>query len=294
MIVVRLMGGLGNQMFQYALGRAISMKKNSNFYLDLTQLINTPRHATPRRYDLDVFNIQADIAPPDILKKAWSWRKSVARIGLHKIFGRGDEFLYVKERTIDFDPGILDLPDNVYLDGYWQSEKYFLTISDTIRKDFVIIPDPTEENQKILDKIQGCNSVSIHIRRQDYVTNPVTRRIHYVCDEEYYRKAIERIIKQVEDPNFFVFSDDPAWAQKYVVPDAPVTYITHNIGKQSYEDLRLISHCHHHIIANSSFSWWGAWLSLSKSKVILAPKKWFPKIQHRIEDRIPPNWTTIG
>jgi hypothetical protein len=290
MIIVRLIGGLGNQMFQYAVGRALSLKWNSDLYLDLTSLINPPPDITPRYYELDKFNIKADIASSDLLKQVQFSRIDSIRIKFQSLFKRKTVFQYVKEQTIDFERGILALPDNVYLDGNWQSEKYFSGINDIIRKDFIILPNPSESNQNILHKIQECNSVSIHIRRGDYVTNPETRRIHFVCDEEYYRKALEIIMKKIEKPHFFVFSDDTDWAHNQIVPDTPVTYITHNTGKQSYEDMRLMMHCQHHIIANSSFSWWGAWLGKKPGQVVLAPNRWYNTKSCNYSDRLPSNW----
>jgi hypothetical protein len=275
MIIVQLIGGLGNQMFQYAIGRALSLKWHSDLYIDITQLIDPPYHITPRSYELDKFNIKAAIAPKDLLKRVALSRKDLLRVGFQRIFNRGIVFKCITEQTIDFDSRIPDLPDNVYLLGFWQSEKYFLGISDVIRNDFHILPTPSISNQKILDMIQECNSVSVHVRRGDYVTNPKTRKKFFICDEEYYQKAIEIILKQIEKPHFIVFSDDPVWAQNHIIPDAPVTYVSHNKGKQSYEDLRLMIQCHHHIIANSSFSWWGAWLGKKEGQVVVAPNRWF-------------------
>jgi hypothetical protein len=295
MIIVRLIGGLGNHMFQYAVGRVLSLKWHSDLYLDITQLINPPQNITPRSYELDNFNIKAAVASKDLLKQVPLSRKDMFRIGLQRIFSRAPIFHYVKEQTVDFDRRILSLPDNVYLDGNWQSEKYFSGISDIIREEFQILSNPSESNQKMLEKIQECNSVSIHIRRGDYISNPKTHRIHFVCNEEYYRKAKEIILKQIENPHFFIFSDDPIWAQNNIVPDASVTYISHNTGIQSNEDLRLMLHCQHHIIANSSFSWWGAWLGKKPGQVVVAPGRWFTsEEEHNMNDRIPKKWIRLN
>ncbi|MGA2121749.1 MAG: alpha-1,2-fucosyltransferase [Methanoregula sp.] len=290
MIIVRLIGGLGNQMFQYALGRVLSLKWHSDLYLDLTHLTTPPPNITPRRYALDKFNIEADIASSGLLKQVPFSQKEIFLIGFRNFFTRKAIFQYVKEPTVNFNRGMLDLPDNVYLEGYWQSEKYFAGISDVIRQDFIILPNPSERNQKILDEIQECNSVSVHVRRGDYITNPETRRIHFVCDEEYYRKALEIIMKQIKNPHIFVFSDDTDWTDNHIMPDAPVTYITHNIDKQSYEDMRLMMHCRHHIIANSSFSWWGAWLGKKPGQLVVAPSRWYNTKLCNYSDRLPSDW----
>jgi hypothetical protein len=284
------MGGLGNQMFQYAVGRSLALKWHCDLYLDLEFLVNTPQNTTSRSYELDIFNIKANIASKDILKCVPLSRKDNFRLTIQKIFGNENVIQYVKERTIDFDRCILDLPDNVYLDGYWQSEKYFVGIRDIIINDFVFLKHPSESNQKILNEIQKCNSVSIHIRRGDYISNPKTRRIHFICDDSYYQKALEIIMRQIEKPHFFVFSDDAEWARTHIIPDARVRYITHNIEKQNYEDLRLMMHCQHHIIANSSFSWWGAWLGKKEGQVVIAPGKWFNTKNYKSSARLPSTW----
>jgi hypothetical protein len=294
MIIVRLRGGLGNQMFQYALGRSLSFRWHTDLYLDLTLLAKTPQNTTPRNYDLNKFNIKAVIASTDLLKQLPTSRKDMLRIGFQRIFNRRIVFQYVKEQTIDFDERILGLPDNIYIDGYWQSEKYFSRISNVIREDFSFLYNPSENNQRILDEIQGCNSVSIHIRRGDYVNNAKIKNLFFVCDDGYYRKAIEIIMKQIQKPHFFIFSDDPDWARNHIVPDAPVTYISHNMDNQSYEDLRLMIHCKHHIIANSSFSWWGAWLGKHEAQIVVAPGKWFNTKRYNDNDRLPPKWLVVN
>jgi hypothetical protein len=293
MIITRLIGGLGNQMFQYAVGRTLSFKWHTDLYLDICLLNNPPPNITPRYFELNTFNIKASIAPTDILKQVPLSRKDKLRTGFHSIFNRESIFQCVNEQTIDFDNRIPDLPDNIYLNGYWQSEKYFADIPDVIREDFTILPPPSKSNQEMLDKIQECNAVSIHIRRGDYLTNPETRRTHFVCDEDYYFRAIEIIMQQIEKPHFFVFSDDATWARNHIIPDAPVVYISHNTGKKSYEDLRLMMHCKHHVIANSSFSWWGAWLGKKEGQIVLVPGKWFNTKHCNYDDRVPKNWLVM-
>ena len=293
MIIVKLMGGLGNQMFQYALGRNLSIKKKTDLFLDNTLLGNPSHTMTPRNYELGIFNIEASIAPKNLLKMVPSSRRNKIRSTFHKIFNKQPLITYMKEQTINFDNQILDLPDNVYLDGYWQSEKYFSDISEVIRNDFLIQTNPSQINQKILDSIEECNSVSIHIRRGDYVTNPKTRRIHYICDEEYYRKSINQIHEKVKNPYFFVFSDDIDWAKHNITSESPIIFISHNSGTKSYEDLRLMIHCKHHIIANSSFSWWGAWLGEHKEQLVIAPGRWYNSKKCNYFDRLPSDWTLI-
>ena len=141
--------------------------------------------------------------------------------------------------------------------------------------------------------ILAVNSVSIHVRRGDYLTNPVTFQTHGLCDIDYYKKAIDEILDLVDKPHFFIFSDDQSWAKSNIIFGAPTDYVMHNNSLKNYEDLRLMSYCRHHIIANSSFSWWGAWLGNNPEKIVIAPKKWFndPKID--TTDLIPDTWLRL-
>jgi hypothetical protein len=289
MIITRLIGGLGNQMFQYAAGRRLAHHHNTDLFLDVTGFASYAL----RKYELDIFRINATIAPSDLLKHVSFSRKDAVRFGIRNLFTGESAVQYIKEKSPDFQEEILSLPDNVYLDGYWQSEKYFAEIADIISQEFSIINPPSIINQQLMEEIDKCNSVSVHIRRGDYVTNPETRRIHYVCDEDYYLRAIAKMMECVEYPSFFIFSDDPEWAQRHIIPDAPVKDISHNPPNPSHEDLRLMMQCHHHIIANSSFSWWGAWLGKKPGQIVIAPTNWFAVEMYSSKDKIPNHWLKI-
>ena len=158
-----------------------------------------------------------------------------------------------------------------------------------IRKEFTVkgMPDPI--NESYLEKIIDCESVSVHVRRGDYVSNPTTAQVHGFLGLEYYQKAMNTMLEKIDNPHFFVFSDDPEWTERNIKTDAPVTYIKYN-GAKNYEDLRLMSTCKHHIIANSSFSWWGAWLSPDRENIIIAPKRWFKSDKLNARDLIPEPW----
>ncbi|MEL7665229.1 MAG: alpha-1,2-fucosyltransferase [Methanosarcina mazei] len=273
MIIVRLIGGLGNQMFQYALGRQLAVKNNSTLKLDI-QGFNDYKL---RNYDLSCFNILENIATSnDLSGVVLPSDRLISKVGKHigvKLKGI-QQIQYIKEKTFNFQQEILNMGDNIYLDGYWQSEKYFSDIKKIIKKDFTVKNRPDPINESIMKEITECESVSIHIRRGDYVSNPTTSQYHGFLGLEYYQRAMRLMLEKIDNPYFFVFSDDPDWASENIKTDSPVTYIKHN-GDKNYEDMRLISTCKHHIIANSSFSWWGAWLSKSEEKVVIAPRKWF-------------------
>lgn len=288
MIIVRLMGGLGNQMFQYAVGRSLTVKHKTNLKLDLSFLQNPPKNITHRPYELNVFNIQSDIANKSEIDKFIPNNKILYNI--KRITGLKG---VIKEPHLHFYEGLLSAPDNSYLIGYWQSEKYFKEVEDIIRKDFDIKLKATGINQKMIEKINNYNSVSIHVRRGDYISNPKANKFHGTPPLEYYEKAIEKMDTHVDKPHFFVFSDDPSWTKDHLQFEYPMTFISHNPDEKSYEDLRLMSLCKHNIIANSTFSWWGAWLNQNTEKMVIVPKKWFSDPSINTNDIIPVSWIKI-
>jgi len=289
MIIVRLIGGLGNQMFQYAAARRLAHHYNTDLFLDVTGFASY----SLRKFELDIFKIRAKIAPPDLIKCVPFSRKDAVHIGIRHFFLGETIIQYVKEQTFDFYESVLFLPDNVYLNGYWQSEKYFSEIVDIIRKEFSFVNPPSAINQELLEEIGECNSVSMHIRRGDYISNPVTMEFHGALGIDYYTRALNLIRKKVKDPHIFVFSDDIFWVRKNLKTDIPIYFIDHNGAEKDYEDLRLMSNCKHHIIANSSFSWWGAWLCNNSEKMIIAPKKWFNAPGINASDIIPDSWFKV-
>lgn len=264
-------GGLGNQMFEYTLvmslrHRGYRVKIDISYY-DFFKMHNG--------YELDrVFGIK---------------EKTINRRGLHMIWLRTlHRFRPKKIYCVDnlqFDKDIL-LNPQLYMFGYWQDERYFSDIETDVRKTFSF-KDIDENNRKIADEMQECNSISLHIRRGDYAAFGMT-----LMKDDYYRKAIEYIRNKVDNPFFYIFSDD-AEVAKCIVDKIGINYtlLLHNRGYNSYKDMYLMSKCKHNIIANSSFSWWGAWLNNNKGKIIVAPKEWdVEKKQLKPQCK---NWTII-
>jgi hypothetical protein len=279
MIYVRLMGGLGNQMFQYAAGKRLAIKNNANLVLDLSHLKNQPAEETPREYELYKLKLDADI----IYKPAEN----------RKRLFKDKSLLIIREAGLDFDKNILSLSDNVLLIGYWQSYKYFQDIDQQIRKDFKFKDSLSVQKKKILSQIRlDSNPVAIQIRRGDYVTSSSTNKFHGLIPLDYYEKAAKYIAKRINDPHFYVISDDSEWCEKNLRLSYPTTFIRNGQGKGE-EDMRLMSNCKHHIIANSSFGWWGAWLSEKPDKIVVAPKQWFKGTSVRMEDRLLPGWISL-
>lgn len=275
-----LAGGLGNQMFQYAAGRALSLRRACPLQLDVS-LLARPSHVTSRPYQLDGFILDAELVS--------SYRHAgIER--LRALMGLAPPVW--RHTAFRFDPTVLDLPGYVRLLGFWQSEKYFEDCADVIRGDFAFREPPRGENAAVADEISASNAVSVHVRRGDYVSNPDVNRYHGTLPLEYYRAAAERVRRSEPDATFFVFSDDPTWCRTHLQLDAPVRLIDHN-QQRPVADLQLMSQCRHHIIANSTMSWWGAWLSAGRDNpVVIAPQRW-AAAEDVGPDLIPKHWIRL-
>ena len=294
MVIVRLSGGIGNQMFQYAAARRVSCVNNAPLFLDLAWF-QEPGWWTQRNYELGAFRITGEEASDDVVNAFKTKRQNA-------LFRRLPFFLkkrifhtrqtHIIEKSFDFDPDILNLHDNVYLDGHWQSEKYFSDIEPVIRREFSFRTDPTESNRRMLARIASCESVSIHIRRGDYVTLPEANAFHGLCPPSYYQSAVDYLARQLDRPVIFVFSDDIAWAKENLTFLYETHFMDHNGPERGDEDMRLMSACRHHIIANSSFSWWGAWLCNHPDKMVCVPSKWFNS-KSETPDNIPASWVRL-
>jgi hypothetical protein len=296
MIIVKLMGGLGNQMFQYAAARRLAIHHNTELKLDLSFLQNQ-KMTSHRIYGLKHLSIESSCANPLELIRYTGIYKNRPMSNLVRML-RAIGLLapcanMCVERQFHFDPAVLGAPDNTYLDGYWQSEKYFMEIEKTIHNEFAVSSEPDDWNQRMAEDIKTSESISIHVRRGDYVSDKTTVEYHGVCSLEYYRTAIDMILLHTRSPRIFIFSDDPAWVKKNLGIHYPMTLMDHNDPYHGHEDLRLMSLCRHHIIANSSFSWWGAWLSHNPNKIVIAPKKWFKKAGINTIDLLPDGWIRI-
>ncbi|UHS57112.1 alpha-1,2-fucosyltransferase [Agrobacterium vaccinii] len=284
MIITRIVGGLGNQMFQYACGRALSLASNQPLKLDLTEM---DRYKL-RQLQLDHFNIKAEVATPDEvpLKQRNSFFGKV--VTSLKNRNRVPE---VTEKSALFDPTILDIRSPAHLVGYWQTEKYFKDYADIIRDDFSLKQPFSAEREIIFSKIKGSHfPVSVHVRRGDYVTNPAANAIHGTCEPAWYEAAMHKMADKAGDATFFVFSDDPQWARENLPTIGEMIFIEPQSDGRDGEDIHLMAACRSHIIANSTFSWWGAWLNPRPDKHVIAPKTWFRSNAHNNPDTLPKTW----
>lgn len=293
MIIVKLSGGLGNQMFQYAAARSLAEKRSTILKLDITGY----DHDKLRKYGLHCFQIKEHLATQTEIGAIRGSQSIFARIKRKvssKIVFKGSGYRrWIFERHFHFDPDILSAPNDVYLEGCWQSERYFADISDVLRHEFVVRYKPDPQNQKLADLIQCADSVSLHVRRSDYIYDSITNKTHGTCGKDYYERSVNYIASHISSPNLFIFSDEPQWAKDNLKFDLPKTFVDCNDDSRNYEDLRLMSLCKHNIIANSSFSWWGAWLNSNANKIVVAPKKWFNDNTRNTKDLIPEQWVRL-
>ena len=294
MIVVKLKGGLGNQMFQYAAARRLAHRLGAELKLDLSFLNGSQEGCTPRSFQLGELNIAAAIASAEEI--AWITRPVRSRMELFRLrlgsaLGlHGAPPTQVRERHFHFDPQLLDAPDNSHLEGYWQSEKYFADIAGILRAEFACTSPLSGKNLEVAEQVRACNSVSVHLRRGDYVTSRVASETHGLCGADYYRSCIEELAQTVPELHLFVFSDEPQRAREELETGLPTVIVDHNGPERAGEDLRLMSLCRHNVIANSSFSWWGAWLNENLDKKVFAPGAWFRDDSYHTDDLLPPAW----
>lgn len=295
MVIIRLAGGLGNQLFQYAVGRALTVQMNEELRLDCSSFDIEQK----RSYRLGHFRIRAGIAN----------REDIYHVRSIKLFGVSipprQSFILehlktayhrrtVIETNFHYNRNFWRISSPVYLTGYWQSEKYFRKIRDVLLTDITLKDDLSREDKAVLQAIRSSISVSVHVRRGDFVSDKRVNALHGVCSKEYYQRGMERIKRKIDDPHFFIFSDDYSWVRANLAIEHSVTLVNHNGPTRDFADLILMKSCSHHIIANSSFSWWGAWLSSEKHrKVVIAPSKWFSSSDRNTKDLLPSSWQQI-
>jgi hypothetical protein len=321
MIISQLNGGLGNQLFQYAFGRTIALKNKTYLIIDKTRfgpqgtISNIDEQSslgldlitrikkklrnfkkryyslgkldhyhidTVRTYGLKYFNIQ---------EKELNWA-IILGLRIKKKLGLSINIID-KEHEQSFNIQNLEIKNNSYLIGYWQSPKYFNDMKDKLTEELSVSTSPNKYNKKILHSIKNESSVSIHVRRGDYIKHQTHNQNFGTCDMEYYNRSISYIKDKVPNASFYIFSDDPDWAEEYINVQGSKRFISRNDQSLDYEDLRLMYSCKHNITANSTFSWWGAYLNQNKNKIILTPKLWFINPSWSDKDLVPNEWIRI-
>ncbi len=291
MVIVHLMGGLGNQLFQYAAGRELSSRLQAELKLETS---GYDKGKTTRTYMLRHFRIQEKKASKDeirLFKRHSRLNRFFERLGLKETYS------LLKEHPVpNRMPQFFSIQGHVLLRGFWQSETYFEHVSPLVRQELTLREPPVDtKNTAMLKQIADTQSVAIHFRRGDYVSDRNIQKFHGTCSETYYRNAIALIQSNVDHPFFFVFSDEPDWVAEHVKLDVPHCIVCHNSSDEAHKDLHLMRHCRHFIVANSSFSWWGAWLGDDEHKIVIAPKRWFQRIPDDADDShiIPKTWLKL-
>lgn len=295
MLIVNIIGGLGNQMFCYAFAVALKDYYKTEVSLHIGGFEDVRDN---RGFELsNIFKIDEPIIEDyktiqHLTNHSMSFWSRLKR----KIFG--SRKTHVSERMHHFDSEILNLKieKDIFLEGLWQDEAYFKSIEKVIRQKFRFVPELDEKNSTIAGDMQQTNSVSLHVRRGDYISNPQYLGIlGNICSPHYYQQALKALEETEKDLSIFVFSDDIQWVKENFafLKDRNVTYIDHNKGLDSYKDMQLMSNCKHNIIANSTFSWWGAWLNENPGKKVFAPEIWFNDPHLKNNNIVPDDWIKI-
>ncbi|MFK8037022.1 MAG: alpha-1,2-fucosyltransferase [Crocinitomicaceae bacterium] len=292
MIYIKIRGGLGNQMFQFAAAVALSKEKKTTIGIETSEFLKPDsNNYTSRVFELgDVFNlVDAQI----VSKKSYNYLiEDNFFFKLKRKLFNGSVFY---ETNLAFDPTINKLSKNGYIEGYFQSEKYFLKYRESLLSLFTFSKKPSIKTTQTIAKINKTSSIAIHIRRGDYQKNREINNVHGVLPLSYYEDALKHF--DLSESHLLFFSDDIDWVKESFnfLNQVNVTYVNWNTGKDSWQDLFLMSNCKHFIIANSSFSWWGAWLSTNENKTVICPKQWFAdkNLNKNTSDLIPKRWIRI-
>lgn len=284
MIVVKLFGGLGNQMFQYATAKNLAIQHNTKLYLDISWYSNI-RKGTKRNFDLYNYSISGELPSKSLKRKLIIYNNRFLK---YLPFPR--KLRAFSEISFSYDPVLTTLKNDIYLNGYWQSYLYFNDSRKTLLDEF--IPNKKLSINEDLQRkiISDSSSVAVHIRRTDYLSNPH----HPVCEIEYYLKAEKIILESLKNPTFYIFSDDPDYVQQNIkFKNKTVNIVQGKDTFSSVEDLCLMSMCSNQIIANSSFSWWGAWLNINPNKIVIAPSRWFADEKIDTKHLCPTEWIKL-
>lgn len=294
MIIVQLTGGLGNQMFQYAAAKALSLKKKTELFLDVSSFLRTelPDLEVPRDFELKHFKgVTEKVVNINELKNDKEFNFLTEK-KIEKLLPKHKRGIY-REKFYHFDQRFFNAISSTYLIGIWQSPKYFESYKEVILNNFQIQNTSIQNVIERAKELNSSNSVSIHIRRGDYLRKPIILDWHGIMSKEYYIKAFEVLNSKKKIDKVYYFSDEPEWVKTELMPHIPGEIVSSNIGLTQYEDFYLMQQCQNNIVANSSFSWWAAYLNPNPNKIVIAPKKWFNSAPNNTKDLFPQDWITI-
>jgi hypothetical protein len=288
MVIVRIQEGLGNQLFQYAVGRSLARRLDTQLWLDTSHFL--PQAL--RRFGLDQFRISARILGP----RGCYWLRKIKKdlySPLRGILGMAGIF----DMMVDKKRGFERLPRRaariLYLDGYWQSEKYFAADREQLLDELAFCAPAAPELEPMLTRLGAEPSVCVHVRRGDYVSTPYGLNKHAACGLDYYHSAMAYVSARVAGAKFYLFSDDPPWLRANFFPSENLVIASGESGRGDLDDFRLMMNCRHFIIANSSFSWWAAWLGRQPDKIVVAPRQWYCSSEFTEKDLVPEPWVRL-
>jgi len=295
--IIEIVGGLGNQMFQYAFFLAVRKLCGTDGSMIFTGQFNETRDNQGYQL-LETFGIRAPEADVKIVNAILKGRDSIIQRGMQKLFPGWKG--YYCEQKFYYEARVLDLANRpeMYFRGHWQDQLYFQAeLSNEVLKAFTFVFPENDHTTAYRLKIQRCEAVSIHVRRGDYYSNPKYASIlGGICTEDYYKRAIQEIEKTVEKPTYFIFSNDRNWVTENCrfLEGRDFVVVAGNSGRESVLDMKLMAQCRHNIIANSSFSWWGAWLNRNPNKIVIGPTRWFKNDLHLEKNHvIPDEWKKV-
>lgn len=276
---VKIKGGLGNQIFQYAAAKALAFRNGAQLFLN----IDSYKYNLDRKFELDLYKIDAIVdKEKSVFIKLFEAIFGIKNSGIKKNYS---------EKGFAFDPNFFEQTCDVTLEGYFQSEKYFVDIADDIRSEFLFVKDHPPNIEHFINLIKDNESVAVHIRRGDYVSSSEANSFHGLCDFNYYSRSIDFLVSHIGRPIvLFIFSDDMAWVKKNIFFKFPIVYVDFQNEESAHYELKLMSLCKHNIIANSTYSWWGAWLGDPTGRVVISPVKWFSDSNIDTSDLIPDRW----
>ncbi|RYY07002.1 MAG: alpha-1,2-fucosyltransferase [Sphingobacteriaceae bacterium] len=284
MVITKLVSGLGNQLLQYAMGKQLSITRNVPLKLDVSFF----EDQNLRSYKLNYFNIKAEVASDldiELFKKDINTYQNLHQQTSFyaKVYRNLEPLIFPKHKKNYFkeatwwilEPEVYKTPNDVYIEGYWQHYKYYENLQPSIFEELTLRELPNHHTQNwLLSILENPNSIAVHIRRGDYVSDPGANYLMGVLPVDYYNKAISYIKQKVTNPAFYFFSDDLDWVKQNIHTNASNYYVD---GNPDYVDLDLMRHCKHQVIANSTFSWWGAFLNRNSAKIVIAPYQWSPR-----------------
>ncbi|MEL6718065.1 MAG: alpha-1,2-fucosyltransferase [Bacteroidota bacterium] len=292
MIVVRLKGGMGNQMFQYAFGKRMASVLNTELRLDLSALLDRSKEGIVfRDFDLDIFDLEPKfLTSPKLLRTLYKSKSSAVAKQMKRRSISGKQ--YIEEAHFHVMEELIQNPiNNALYNGWWQSERYFEEVKDILRKEFAFKDAILPISENLFNQIKNTNAVCLNVRRTDFLTNDTLNATNLA----YFQNASQYMIQNLENPHFYVFSDDLMWCEKNIeIEGYPVIYVQHDMkGRKFGNYLQLMKNCKHFIIPNSSFAWWATWLNENPDKIVIAPKMWFTDPQYDTADLVPSNWVRM-